>query len=510
MTGLPPDRPFAAGVRIVVVLLVALSGAWLVASLLWPYQQDHGVYAWIARVSLAGGAPYVDAWDVKGPLASIPFLVSSAVLGDGSWAIRLVDGMLVLGTAIAMVVIVTRVSGLSAGLLTGALWVLSYARLGFTNTAQPDGWVGMLTFLAAAPAMRDGRLPGASLVAMGAAAGFATFVKPMYVLLLVLPLLVAWTAMPRRRIALALASLAGFAVVVVLTVVWLRSHDALAAMYDAYLGFNFGKNSGGMLSVALAALSYGLLTDPTLLLLAPVAAAGIVVASRRPQLRRTALIVVVMTAVGVLAALVQRPWFDYRSLPMLPPLVLASGLAWRGMGSATPVQRPLMRALLLTPVALLTLHVSREPVADVYRAARVASGQLSRPAYDALFASHGATAREEHDIASLMRALAKPGDSALVWVHLPVLSYSGVPSASRAPLAVTLQGAPEPWRSRFAVELADVIGRQPAFLVLEAPSASDTAFGQLDPIRLLTPPSSQPPAYDLAMVRGPLRLFVRR
>jgi len=47
--------------------LLVLMG-WSITSLSWPLGGDIGTYAWVGDIILSGGAPYKDAWDVKGPL----------------------------------------------------------------------------------------------------------------------------------------------------------------------------------------------------------------------------------------------------------------------------------------------------------------------------------------------------------------------------------------------------------------------------------------------------------
>ena len=60
-------------------------------SLRWPFNWDHGIFAWIAETIVHGGLPYRDAWDVKGPLTFYTFALVRAVTGRGMWGIRLFD-----------------------------------------------------------------------------------------------------------------------------------------------------------------------------------------------------------------------------------------------------------------------------------------------------------------------------------------------------------------------------------------------------------------------------------
>lgn len=509
MTAPPPHPRYAAPLVLLVGALLVLAVAWGVASLLWPYQPDHGVYAWIARVMLDGGAPYMDAWDVKGPAAALPFVVSAALLGDGAWAIRALDALLVFATAGAIAWVVRAYGGWLMAGLAASSWVLAYATLGFTNTAQPDGWVAMLVFLACAPALRPGQVGPLVPLAIGLASGFALGVKPFYMLYFAAALVVAWEgAAGRRSLRLAMATV-GLVIPVAMLLWYLAAHGALGEMWNAYVQFNFAKNSGGLVTVVLAALSYGLLMDPSLMLFAPPAAAGFAALEWRRTQRREAAVLLVLVGTGVVAALLQRPWYAYRALLLLPPIAAAAGMGWAAVDRSLPDTRRPMRFVLGAAAVLLLLHIAREPVADVVRAARVQSGSVPRETFDEQFVSHGASATDERAIAAAIAERAAPGDSAFVWVHLAILSYTHVPAASRSLLAVTLTGAP-PWRAQFMGEIRAALSSRPAFLVLEAPGPADTAFRQLDPINVVSPAANVPDGYTLALVRGPLRLFVRQ
>ncbi|HEU4801513.1 MAG TPA: hypothetical protein VFS94_12905 [Gemmatimonadales bacterium] len=462
--------------------------------------------------------PYVDAWDVKGPAAALPFLLTTSLFGSASWSIRPFDVVLVLATAFAVYRTVLPWSGRAAAWLGVALWILSYGALGFNNTAQPDGWVAMGVLLAAAPALRRDREPGlTSAILLATVCGIATMVKPFYLLYLLPAGMMAWRApAPSRPVRLGITLVAAI-VPVALIALWLAWGGALDAARDGFLGFNLAKNSGGLIPLVLFNLSYGLLREPSALLLGVLAAAGFgrLIARRPPaeaEARQQLLLLAVLIAIGVATSLIQRPWYPSRVLPVLPPLALAAALGLGELFEPDQARVPAFRAVLGATLALALLVVVREPLADTVRAARVAVGLRSLQSYEQLYNFHGATAADVRAMARTLAERTAPGDAGFAWRHLGVMLLAERPAASRLMLPVTLwDDAPEPWRSAFAAEIDSVLTSGPAWLLLEAPSAKDTLMPELEPLRFLPGTAAQLEGrYQLAAVEGPLRLFLRR
>ncbi len=156
---------------------------------------------------------------------------------------------------------------------------------------------------------------------------------------------------------------------VALIALWLARGGALDAALDGYLGFNLAKNSGGLFSLVLFNLSYGLLREPTALLLGVLAAAGLAtLLTSRPPARHQLQLLILLIAIGLVTSLIQRPWYSSRMLPMLPPLVLAAVLgAGAILGRGEPLAESsskLLRAMVGTSLALALLVVIREPLAE--------------------------------------------------------------------------------------------------------------------------------------------------
>ena len=489
----------------VVLALVALG--WAAASLTWPYQVDHGAYAWIGRTIVQGGMPYVDAWDVKGPAAALPSALTSVVLGNGIWTIRLFDLVLVLATAWAIRGVVRVHSGTMAGTIAALAWILSYGTLGFTDTAQPDGWVGMALLLAVAPALRDDRRSVTAAVTLGAVTGLAMMVKPFYLLFLLPALLLARRGQEdqTRRTA---AVLVAFALPVLAIVAWFAARGALGEMLGTYIGFNAARNSVGLIQVVLDTLSWGVLHDPVLLLLAPVAAAGVVRTFTRAE-RQRAMALMLMLLIAAACIVIQRPYYPYRALVLTPLLVLAAGLAWPAPSES---RSPMLITAVSVAAALLLVHSARSPLGASIRAARRAAGQISQEQYDSLFAFHRLTAADERRMARWVDDHTTPDDSIFVWTHVAVLIYADRAAASRLmlPAAVT-EDVPSEWRMPMLADIERDLARRPPVIIVERDSRSGTTLASFAPIRDLPHRGSAFAAsYVPAFESGTLVAFMRR
>jgi hypothetical protein len=485
-----------------------------------PTHGDQSAYNWIARTIAQGGMPYVDAWDVKGPATVLPFLLTTTLFGSATWGIRVFDVILVLATAIVIYRTAEPWAGRAAAWLGAGLWILSYGALGFFNTAQPDGWVGMGVMLAAAPGLKRDREPGlVAALFLATVCGLAAMVKPFHLLYVVPAGVMAWRARsslaPAMRLALVLVATL---VPVAMIALWLARGGALEAALDGYLGFNLAKNSGGLLSLVLFNLSYGLLREPAALLMGVLAAAGLATLRSEPHSGRQQLILLtLLISVGLVTSLIQRPWYSSRMLPMFPPLIFAATLGLGGLfqpraPSAESAPSPLLRAVIGTTLALALLVVVREPVADTVRAARVVTGLRSLESYEQQYVFHGASAADVRAVAQILAERTAPGDAGYAWRHVGVMLMAQRPSASRLLLPVILwDDAPEPWRSTFAAEVDSVLSSGPAWLLLEAPSSRDTSMADLEPLRFLPGTAARLEGrYQLAAAEGPLRLFIRR
>lgn len=147
------------------VAIFALLGCLALVSLLWPAGGDQAFFMYVANTIRDGGLPYVDAWDIKGPLTYLLYLPYA---WTGSFvAIRLIDCAFLAVALFSLYRWTTKLAGKDAGMVAVAILGVYYLTLGWWNTAQPDAWASMLLLIALErkSAHSDRALPAILLVA---------------------------------------------------------------------------------------------------------------------------------------------------------------------------------------------------------------------------------------------------------------------------------------------------------------------------------------------------------
>ena len=229
-------------------LAVALTGiAWRQYEVHRFLNCDEGVFSAIADKILAGGIPYRDGWEIKGPLLYYWYAGAYKLFGHDLIALRLGAAVWVLLTQLALYGTVARLYDWRAGCWAG----VSYAAL----TALGEGQSANAELLMVLPiaasmycgvrAAQEDRLSWWALA--GVLAGLGALVKQVAVLdaaglaafILVIYL---WTERPRRwaRAARALALLSlGIAAPLLLTCTFFWARGAWTDFLNAFLLFNF-------------------------------------------------------------------------------------------------------------------------------------------------------------------------------------------------------------------------------------------------------------------------------
>ncbi len=157
--------------RIAWVACAVVLAGWAAAYLTWPFSNDQGNLAWVGDVVLSGGMPFRDAWDVKGPGAHLIFAFVETALGRNEWGLRLFDLVLVAVCAACLRSIAREYAGRGAMRWSIVVFLLWYASLDHHNTAQPDGWAGVMVTGAVALMLTRTRLSTISGLASGVLIG---------------------------------------------------------------------------------------------------------------------------------------------------------------------------------------------------------------------------------------------------------------------------------------------------------------------------------------------------
>lgn len=125
-------------------LLVIACAAGLV--LTFDHGRDQSIYALVARETLAGGAPYRDAFDFKPPGIFFVYVVARAMFGSAMWGVRVLEVGAMLLTALGLVRLGERWAGSrGVGVLAAAIASQIHAQLDFWHTGQPETFGAPLT-----------------------------------------------------------------------------------------------------------------------------------------------------------------------------------------------------------------------------------------------------------------------------------------------------------------------------------------------------------------------------
>ncbi|HET7602743.1 MAG TPA: glycosyltransferase family 39 protein [Gemmatimonadales bacterium] len=484
--------------NIAIAALAAIAAAWAVASLWWPFQSDHGVYAWMADVVLHGGMLYRDAWDVKGPVAALPALIAQVAFGRNMWGIRVLDLVATAAAGLALYRVGARWGSRPAALTAALIWLLAYASTRFSSTAQPDGFGAVLLLLATVPLLRPASPSTRALAVAGVVVGVLVLLKPIYLAFLVIPVIavVPWEPGSRLRAGQLGAIAAGLALPIVLLLGWFALQGALGAFFDAYIGYNVARNGPGIISGFLHMLADGTLSYPIWLLAFGCALAG--AASLWASERRAAAVLVAWILAAILVIHLQRPYYAYRAHVLAPPLTLLAlaGLwrAWTQGGAA--------RLLALAVTAVLAIVEARTPVAQAVLWAREIPGPGTNADLQEHFDFLTATSAGQARVVSQVDRLTKPGQSIFVFRHPAVYFLADRPAASRFAVEAALgASAPPDYLRANLDELAHVFtSTPPALLILPDDSTvQDACLGCFEPLsRMPRAAQALAPRYELA------------
>jgi hypothetical protein len=316
----------AAGVLACVVL------AYVPVYLSLPLARDQGLFAWVAMVMRDGGLPFRDAWEVKGPLVYLLYVIPVGLFGSNSWGVRLVDLLFVLG-GMGMVYGALRPRVSPPVAVLGALLLFTYYTHDFWNAAQADGWASLMLLgcLVLLLADRGQRRPRVALL-VGVLLGAMFLIKPPYALFCVLPPIHALASEPRAWRAngafVVTAALGVLATIGLLVFVfWVRG--GLEAMLDIQLGWNI-QVYRSLYSLPLGARLQELrfqLGAPSLLALHVLGLAGLGVYAR--SARHEAVLLSTAWAAGLLSIVIQGRFYPYHFFILYPALLLGTGLGLR-------------------------------------------------------------------------------------------------------------------------------------------------------------------------------------
>lgn len=429
-------------------------------SLWFPFDRDHGYFAYIGQTILTGGMPYRDAWDVTPPGIYLIYAWAFRLFGISELAPHLLELIFMLVTVPLQYLVVRRAAGRAAGLVAAAGLAVCYYSLGAFNTARLDGF-GFLP-AAGAVALLGLRPPGRPLAwwRIGLAGllvgGLAVLKYPYALLFLPLtPLVVArreWLASLGRLLVWG----TGCAVLPLATLTWLTVGGAREAWLESLAygtGYNAATREGwhfvweGLRRFGEKAGGY------PLLYLGGLAAALLAVKSSRRIGRLCAAWLLAM----VLAIFAQAKYYNYHFVVLLAPLTALAGMWLAEVWGELRQRSPRWNALtLLIPIIALQSSATvviayKERLKDVRS---VLHGDWRH------FRSGTLPRDEVNEVSAYLKARTTAGDTIYIWGSQAVIYFlSGHRSPSRF---MTCEPLVVPWVSpHFREEFLTAVRRAP-------------------------------------------------
>ncbi len=417
---------------------------------------DVSIYLTVARGWLDGLLPYRDLFDHKGPLAYALFAVVEAVVPSSSFAIRFALLLLFVVALAQLVGLVRRHAGPRTAWLVAVLFGMAGSSPQW-DTIEPNAEQLALPALVAAVDLADryersGRLVHA--LGAGAMLGVLLWIKPQFVVIAPL-VLVLLLRRPRRRLAASALVVAGAMLVTAVVLAPFATADGgLAALRDGLFTYNRAYANIGLTDLAHRSLLEQLAWLPGMAALPFTLGAVALGALAWIERRCRGLVAICAAWVGLefLAAKLGVRDFPHYFQPLVPGLcvlaVLGAEAAAAHLTGLTHTGRlALAAAVWATVAAFLALGPARD---------RLASGAGPQPAVYGIFAG-------------LIRAHTKPSDR--IYVAAYDNGYQLYWLADRNPAArfffpAIMGGPPIKVIPRYDLTVADLQRRLPAAVVI--------------------------------------------
>jgi Dolichyl-phosphate-mannose-protein mannosyltransferase len=314
------------------------------SSLAWPLGDDTGVFVWIGRAILDGGVPYRDAWDIKAPLTYYLYAFALGVFGRNEMSIRILDLIAVLCCCWLLRRLVLRFNGGNRFVATFAVifFALTYYGLGLFETAQPDGWGGILLLAVVVLLLDSPWRPSRTMVAVGGVIAVATLIKQSYMMYLLLPVFFPVSKPDSEASGLSplVECLLGFVLTVSVSMLLLFQLsgglgdflDVLRFIYSSYLPTRTLTAEAAVLWLVL--FHTGVLGLVIPLLLSPVGLWLI----RRAGMSRQASLLATWLGLTMLSVVMQGRYFPYHWIPATVALaaIFGTGLPYATSRWVTP------------------------------------------------------------------------------------------------------------------------------------------------------------------------------
>lgn len=460
--------------RLLTVVVIIGTLAHALTSIALPFGWDHGIMASAASPYAHGGVPYVDSWDMKGPLAYLPYAIVEMLFGRNMWGTRILDLAFVGAGCFFFYRLVGAIADRTTGIVAALALYYWIAAGGFFFTAEPEIWATVLTAVAFGPVLANAEAPDMrKLVLAGLIVGCIGLMKPVYWSFGIAPLLVIALAKGpslQRRAVLAVALGLSAALPVALTVAWFALKGGLAEAIEVHVFYNMRSYGAMETGVTVRSGFADFLARPVIALLLPFAALGAWNIRTRPSLFWP---VVGWIAANLLAVVMQAKFYYYHWLPLYPPLLLlaAIGMAslWRERSGA---QAPAFVTVAVT--LAFFAQVCAVPFYDVAKAAYYLGLKHSPELYYSSYSYRpgGNVEEQNYNVADEMAAAryiaanSAPDDGLFVWGNNATAEYlADRPNPTRFLMEMPLS-VDGPYRPQYRAEAMEGLTANPPLFII--------------------------------------------
>jgi 4-amino-4-deoxy-L-arabinose transferase-like glycosyltransferase len=414
-----------------VALLLAAVLASCLPTLTYPMGRDQAFYACGGWVILRGGVPGIDWLALAPPGTAYLCALSQILFGHTQTAIRWLDLLWTVATALSLAALGSWLLGRRAGFLAGALWAWSYgANFDFWNSAQVDGFLTLPTVGVLALAWRGlERRAAWWWIAAGALLAQAFMIKYI-ALALGLPLAaMLWSSRrpwgaTRGVIVPLLWTALGFAVGLAPWIALMLAQGSLGTLLEAQSGMRVGYTSlASSWKWMRPGLFWFLVSFTGLMIFSLVG----LLALRRRSSPVGALVVGWFMAAAVAYA-AQRKFFPYHSLPLLAPLALlaALGAVWivDSLRSMRAVRQPPVAWAAVLALFAVSQVLAFQHWAEAWGDAVFVLGPSTREdLWRQLRPRLSSSVAANMDLAERIRAESSPTDTIFLWGSEPLVHF---------------------------------------------------------------------------------------
>jgi 4-amino-4-deoxy-L-arabinose transferase-like glycosyltransferase len=309
---------------------------------------DQSSATYLAQTILEGGAPYVDACNLKAPGVYFVHALSLLAFGKGDFGLRLFDLLWQTATALAVARLTARIfPSARAAWMSGVAYLAAYYSTPYWNWSEADGFLSLplaLGLLALLRALDGDRVVWWWLAAVGV--GAATLIKLPFGLVGVAMLAAAVWKQP-RTLGAVFVRCAALAVGVSLPILACGAYLSAKGSLDEFLAtqlvlapqFTARLRASVDYVCVLRSLAQSSLF-PLFFLIALAAAFTILMAIRRERLPLAGITVALWSGVALLTVFLHGAYFRYHFFPLIAPAaVLAAGPIASELSGADPARR---------------------------------------------------------------------------------------------------------------------------------------------------------------------------